>query len=251
VFDAIKFFQCIFLLIATPSLSFAQADIRYKFRGDRWEGTRPEPVSGFEVELLSATVNYTEPRQPLGETIHARFFLEKHYSAPHLLVRELDNRHYYWLDQVQPSLPWQPGRSNEYSWPTSAVIRPLGDLELHQLGIVVRLEQSTPKPMELVAPCILYQSSIVEAVNGYRFSLRLLRGGSDLKAQIFAESELGNPIWSIELGTRFADAPVTVVWPLDQKTSRGWYRLVVTGFSLGSGQSVSQVVRFYHEPLLR
>jgi hypothetical protein len=249
---AVGFTQSLlFTLLVLAAAASAAADTKYQPRGDRWEGILAEPVSGFEVELLSATIDYAEAPTPVAETFRLRFFLEKSHKTPHLVVRELSNRRYYWLDKVQPTSPWKPGLSNEYAWSTAPVIRPLGDLDISQLGVVVRLDQSKPSPMELVAPAVLFQSRPTQTVAGYRFVFKLVKGGNDLQAQVFADTDLQHPVWSLPLGKKLGETPIPAVWPVDASVARGWYRVVLSGISLGSGQKISQVVRFYHEPASR
>ncbi len=241
----------LFIFLAFATTASVSADIKYQPRGDHWEGTLAENVSGFEVELLSATVDYVEAPAPVAETFRLRFFLEKSHQTPHVVVRELSNRKYYWLDKVQPTLPWKAGFSNEYAWSTAPVIRPLGDLDISQLGVVVRLDGPTAKPVELIAPAVLFQSRAAEAVTGYRFVFKLVKGGNDLEAKVFADPDVQHPVWSQTLGKKLAEIPISAVWPVNASVARGWYRVVLTGISLGSGQKISQVVRFYHTPAPR
>jgi hypothetical protein len=246
---AVRFTPCLlFTLVAFAAMAATAAGIKYQPRGDRWEGTHAENVSGFEVELLSATVNHAEAPLPVAESFRLRFFLEEHYQTPHVVVRELSNRKYYWLDKVQPTSPWKPGANNEYSWSTAPVIRLLGDLDISQLGVVVRLDDPKAKPVEVIAPAILFQSRAADAITGYRFDFKLVKGGNDLEARVFADPDVQHPVWNETLGKKLAGTPVHAVWPVDSKTARGWYRIVLTGISLGTGQKISQVVRFYHKP---
>jgi hypothetical protein len=246
---AVRCAQSLLLIVlALVTTASVGADIKYQPRGDRWEGTLAENVSGFEVELLSATVDYAEAPAPVAEAFHLRFFLEKSYQTPHVIVRELSNRRYYWLDKVQPTSPWKPGLSNEYAWSTAPVIRPLGDLDISQLGVVVRLDGPAAKPVELIAPAVLFQSRSTETITGYRFVFKLVKGGNDLQASIFADTDLQHPVWSQTLGKKLGETPIHAVWPVNASVARGWYRVVLSGTSLGTGLKISQVVRFYHEP---
>ena len=238
------------LLMTAPPPAIS-ADAKYQPRGHHWEGVRSELVSGFNVELLSATVDYSERPVPLAEKFHVQFFLEKPRSEVYLVVRELDNLRYYWLDKVKPSSPWQQGFGNVFEWPTAAVIRPLG-LNITQLGVVTRLDSPEPKPEEKVAPAILFQAQPPEEIKGYRFVFKLLTDAKDVKAQVFSESDLQRPLWTRDLGKRSGQTPIEVVWPTNSPAiATGWYRVVLDGFSLGSGRKVSQVVQFYHQPRVR
>src|SRR5450631_2909365 len=71
----------------------AQEDLQYQKRANRYEGIKPKPVSGFDIELLSARVDFSDDPEKLGERFHARFFLERPAEV-HIVVRELDYKHF-------------------------------------------------------------------------------------------------------------------------------------------------------------
>src|ERR1017187_875945 len=87
------------------------ADLVYRDRGNRSEGIRPKPVGGAEVELISAMVDLDEDPQVLPEVLRIRFFLPS-LSQPFVTIRELNYRHFYWMDHLRPSSPWRPGFTN-------------------------------------------------------------------------------------------------------------------------------------------
>ena len=62
----------------------AQTDVDYRDRGDRYEGVRPRPVSGYDIELLSALVDSQEP----STALQARVKVLKKLSPP-LALSEL------------------------------------------------------------------------------------------------------------------------------------------------------------------
>ena len=59
---------------STNSTPF-QADLRYKDRGDRYEGIKGFPVSD-RIELLSAMVDYEEPTGQMPPYFRLKFFLK-------------------------------------------------------------------------------------------------------------------------------------------------------------------------------
>ena len=114
---------CLAVMLSFASVaSQAQEDLHYQKRANRYEGIRPKPVSGFDIELLSAQVDFADNPETLGERFHARFFL-KQPGDVYLVVRELDYQHYYWLDKVVPKSPWQPGFGNVFDWSTADVVQ--------------------------------------------------------------------------------------------------------------------------------
>lgn len=225
---------------------FAQANIEYQERANRYEGTKAKPVSGFDIELLSAHIVYQDDTSTMGERYQIRFFLNE-VRPVHLLVRELDYRHFYWLDQVKPESPWQIGFSNIYSWPTTDVIRHLNGLSLYDLGVVARLDDSEPRAEENVAPVLLYQSGYPVNVDGYAFVFRL-REEAKVKGTIYRESG-GDPIFEQDLGKQQGGRPFTFHWDLSgTPVLEGAYKLVLKGYVVSNNNPVAQVVHFYHRP---
>lgn len=49
------------LAVALPLLAQYDPKLQYQNRGNRHEGLRPKPVSGYDIELLSALVEHREP----------------------------------------------------------------------------------------------------------------------------------------------------------------------------------------------
>ena len=151
---------CIFLVVlgAPPPLLWAQLDLQYQQRGDRYEGIKPKPVSGYDIELISVLVDYQEPFESEGfpNRVKLRFYLDRDETV-HLTVRELDYRTYYWLDKVQPDEPWKQGIQNVFTWSADSVITNLNKqlkptLDLYELGALVRLDTPTSSTIENVAP---------------------------------------------------------------------------------------------------
>jgi hypothetical protein len=236
-------------LAGASACAEAQTQLQYQKRANRYEGVRARPVSGFDIELLAAQVAYTDDPEKMGERFQIRFFLT-HQRAVHLVVRELDYRHFYWLDKVEPESPWRAGFANVFSWSTAEVVRQLADLRISDLGVVVRLDRDTPSAIEEVAPALLYQSQFPTGIRGYTFHFRL-REDAMLRASIFKEAG-AQSIWSAPLARRTAGRPFSYRWDLAEGgAAEGSYRLVLSGYLLNTNDPVSQVVKFYHRPQVR
>jgi hypothetical protein len=236
-------------LVAGSPCAIGQDALDYQKRANRFEGLRAKPVSGFDVELLAAQVDFLDNPEKLGERFHVRFFL-KRPSEVYLVVRELDYQHYYWLDKVAPKSPWQPGFGNEFDWPTADVVQRLGDLRISDLGAVARLGRESPSAIEEVAPVLFYQSQLPAKVEGYVFRFRL-REDAKLKGAIY-KGEGGEPVFARDLGRQLGSRPFSFKWDAAASASaEGVYKLVLSGYLLDNNQKVSQVVQFYHRPVIR
>ena len=134
---------------------FAQANLQYQNRGNRYEGVKPAPVSGYEVELISAQAENKNSEQ-LSDRARISFYLDQPGDV-HVVVRERDYKTYYWMDRLQPSPAWRGGVRNVFEWPTG-VIASTG-LRLSDLGVVVRLNRPEPSLVESVAPALLDRSA--------------------------------------------------------------------------------------------
>jgi len=227
----------------------AQDALDYQKRANRFEGVRAKPVSGFDIELLAAQVDYLDNPDKLGERFHVRFFL-KRPGEVYLVVRELDYQHYYWLDKVAPRSPWQPGFGNEFDWPTTDVVQRLGDLRISDLGVVARLGRENPSAIEEVAPALFYQSQFPDKVEGYVFRFRI-REDAKLKGAIYKEGG-GEPVFVRDLGRQLGDRPFAFKWDAaSSHAAEGVYKLVLSGYLLDTNQKISQVVQFYHRPVVK
>ena len=222
----------------------AQEDLQYQKRANRYEGIKPKPVSGFDIELLSARVDFSDDPEKLGERFHARFFLERPAEV-HIVVRELDYKHFYWLDRVVAQSPWRPGFGNVFDWPTQEVVRQLDDLRISDLGVVARLEREGPSAVEKVAPVVFYQTQFPSKVTGYvfHFTAPRRRQGQGHRLQMAAS----NPVFSQDLGKQRGNRPFAFRWDVTSPpASEGLYKLVLSGYMLATNDPVSQVVQFYH-----
>lgn len=223
----------------------AQDDLQYQKRANRFEGIKPKPVSGFDVELLSAQIDYREELPKLGDRLRARFYLDQPRPV-NLVVRELDYKHYYWLDKVEPREPWRSGFGNLFEWPTGDVLKQLRGLQPYDLGVVARLDKPNPSADERVAPVVLYQSKLPQTAQGYVFYFRL-REESVVKAAIYPESGT-QAVFTQDFGRQAGGRPFAVKWAAGQSASAGRYRLVLRGHVSSTNDPIVQVVRFYHQP---
>jgi hypothetical protein len=236
-----------FLLI--PTVLHAQAELEYQNRGDRFEGVRPRPVSGYDIELISALVDYRDPAPDVKDHLRVKFFLASP-AAVHLTIRELDVKHYYWLDRARPSQPWKPGFGNEFSWATDVVLRKLDrHVALYELGVVARLGRQEPAADERVAPVILFHSSAPNAVTGYIFAFKT-NGDARVSCAIYKSETHDRPLFSEAPLRPRGGRPFAVHWDAS-KADPGDYRLVITGYFLDTNQPLYQTVRFVHQPKAR
>lgn len=235
-------------LLIVPLPLWADPSLDYQNRGDRFEGVKPKPVSGYDIEVISVLADYQEPAAQLPDQLRVGFYLQSQ-SPVHLTVREQDYRLYYWLDRVKPAKDWQIRSVNEYTWPTGAVLRQLDPkLSLYELGVLIRLGRDTPAENEDIAPAILYHAQLPEKLNGYLFTMKT-NGDTRLSCKILRgkeQAELMTQTFRRLPGGR----PFTVRW--DAKgVQEGQYTLVCNGYFLDTNQPLRQTVRFFHRPTAR
>ena len=236
-------------LALAVSSAVAQENLQYQRRGNRNEGIKPKPVAGYDIELLSARVDDRADLANLGAMLAFRFFLKERADV-YPLVRELEDKHNYVLDNVQPSKPWRVGYGNVFEWPTSVVLARLSSVKPSDLGIVVRLVRATPSVEESVAPVVFYQSPAPPAVYGYLFSFRL-RDDAAITARIFRDGE-DREVFSQRFSRQSGGRPFTVKWDFaNVAVPEGRYRVVLTGYFLDSNKPIQQTVKFYHKPEIR
>ena len=235
-------------VLLAPLPLWADANLDYQNRGDRFEGIKPKPVSGYDIELLSVLVDYQEPSDQLPDQLRVAFHLPIR-TAVQLTVREQDYKLYYWLDQIKPATPWQPNALNEFTWPTGAVLRQLDQkLNLYDLGVLVRLGRDTPAKNEDIAPAILYHAQPPDKINGYLFTMKT-NGDARLSCKMFRGKE------SAELMTQTfrripGGRPFTVRWDAGN-AKEGRYVLACNGYFLDTNQHLGQTVQFFHRPTVR
>lgn len=232
------------LVATTALLSQYEPHLLYQDRGDRHEGLQPSPVGGFDVELISALMEYREDVQGWPERLRLRFYLADRVEV-HVTVRELEYRWHYWLDKVRPAEPWKQGTYNEYSWPSQTVLRETS-LEMYDLGAVVRLRKEGSSNEEWVAPALLYHSSIPggREVDHYRFTLKV-NGNAQVTCKF---DRNGKEVHARPQNREIAGKPFTVRFP-SAGQPEGWYRLVLSGSFESDPSGLTKTVHFYHRQL--
>jgi hypothetical protein len=235
------------LLVVWASSTLGEMHLQYRSRGNRFEGIRSKPVSGFDIELISAGVDYKEEGKQMPERLQVQVYLAQP-SQVHLTVRELDYKYYYWMDNVQPAKPWRPGFDNVFDWPSREVIQQLGEIHMYDLGVVARLDNTEPSLVERVAPVIFYHSQVPAHVQGYVFTFRT-NGDARLTCEVYDEGSV-KPVFTHQIHRQPGGRAFTVRWDSSQ-AAEGSYRLVVRGFFLETSVPINQTVSFYHQPTLR
>ncbi|TKB59300.1 MAG: hypothetical protein E8D48_16475, partial [Nitrospira sp.] len=216
-------------VLVAPLPLWADANLDYQNRGDRFEGLKPKPVSGYDIELISVLADYQEPSTQLPDQLRVGFYLQSQ-TPVHLTVREQDYRLYYWLDRVTPPKGWQAKSVNEYSWPTASVLRQLDQkLNPYELGVLVRLGRDTPGENEDIAPAILYHAQLPDKIGGYLFTMKT-NGDARLGCKVYRGKE------SRELMTQAfrrlpGGRPFTVRWDA-AGAQEGQHTLVCNGYFL-------------------
>ncbi len=238
----------VLVVFLVPLPLWADANLDYQNRGDRFEGVKPKPVSGYDIEVISVLADYQEPSTQLPDQLRVGFYLQS--QAPvHLTVREQDYRLYYWLDKVKPAKGWQTKSVNEYSWPTAAVLRQLDQkLNPYELGVLIRLGRETPAENEEIAPAILYHAQPPDKIGGYLFTMKT-NGDARLSCKVLRGKE------STELMTQAfrripGGRPFTVRWDATG-AQEGQYALICNGYFLDTNQHLGQTIRFFHKQTVR
>ncbi|HBA72077.1 MAG: hypothetical protein A2X82_02700 [Geobacteraceae bacterium GWC2_55_20] len=237
------FVLCTFVLL-TPFL--AHAGFEYQYRGNRYEGVRPKPVAGYDIELISTLVSSNENFNHMPDRLKMKFYLPKP-SQVYLTVRELDYKSYYWMDKINPSAPWSPGFSNCFEWSTEDVLKQLRGMNIADLGALARLDRQEPSALERVAPIILYSSQLPTKADEYLFTFKT-SADARLNCSIYREGGT-LALYSINLSRQRGGRPFVFRWN-SSKAARGAYRVVIKGYFLDSNAAIGQAVSFYHEPLV-
>jgi hypothetical protein len=221
--------------------------MQYQDRGNRYEGIKSRPVSGYNIELISARVDYKEKTEQMPKWFKVKFYLKK-ASKVYLTVRELDYKHYYWMDKVQLSKVWAQGFDNIFEWPTDVVIQQLDEIKMYSLGVVVRLKNPKPSMAEQVAPVILYYSHVPTTIEGYLFTFKT-NAEARLTCSISKASEAG-PVFTRTFRRQRGGRPFTVRWN-SSLAQEGPYQLLITGYFLETSDFIDQTVRFFHQPVVK
>ena len=236
------------LLLVVPLSVWAASELDYQNRGDRFEGARPKPVSGYDIELISVLVDYQEPADQLPDQLHIKFHLPGQTSV-HLIVREQDFRLFYWLDRVKPAKEWQAKSANEFTWSTEAVLRQLDHkLNMYELGVLIRLQKETPARLEDIAPAILYHAKPPEKIGGYLFTMKT-NGDARLSCKLYREGA-ADPLTTQSFSKILGGRPFTVRWDAGG-AQEGQYSLACDGYFLDNSQPVRQTIKFFHKPTVK
>jgi hypothetical protein len=238
----------VLVVFLVPLPLWADANLDYQNRGDRFEGVKPKPVSGYDIEVISVLADYQEPSTQLPDQLRVGFYLQRE-TPVYLTVREQDYRLYYWLDRVTPAKGWQAKSVNEYIWPTKPVLRELDQkLNPYELGVLIRLGRDTPTENEEIAPAILYHAQPPAKISGYLFTMKT-NGDARLSCRILRGKE------STEFMTQAfrrlpGGRPFTVRWDA-AGAQEGQYSLVCKGYFLDTNEELNQTVSFFHRPTVR
>jgi len=235
-------------LLTFPLNSWADNHLTYQNRGTYYEGIKPKPVSGYDIELISVLADYREPTTSLPEELKIQFYLPEDTDV-HITVRELDYQQFYWLDKVTPAASWSEGFGNTFTWSTGPVLQDLkGSMNMYDLGVLTRLGQSTPASIEHIAPAVFYHTSPPAAVTGYWFTLKP-NGRALVKCAVYPK-EADEAIWSRTFRRKPAGQPYSVNWDASE-APEGSYFFLVTGYFLDSNQPINQTINFYHKPSVK
>jgi hypothetical protein len=230
----------VLLLAALPLLAQYDPALEYQDRGNRHEGLKPKPVSGYDVELLSALVDYREASPGWPPTLHLKFYLPAAEPVFVTVRQPRPKTAYYWLDKVTPPAPWRPRAFNEFTWPTEPVLRNLTKVTLDDLGAVVRLRQEDPSRQETIAPAALFHTQPPKAVSGYRFTFKT-NGTAFVTGKIYRGDKV---VYQRPQNQEKAGSPFTLDWDT-QGQPEGEYRLELSGY-FSDNTEVDKDVLFYH-----
>ena len=228
------------LLAALPLLAQYDPALQYQNRGNRFEGLKPKPVSGYDIEVLSALIDYREPSLKWPETLRLRFYLPAAEPVFVTVRQPRPKTAYYWLDKISPPSPWRPRAFNEFTWPTAPVLRNLTSVTLDDLGVVVRLHQQDPSKRETIAPAALFHTQPPQTVDGYRFTFKT-NGTAHVTCKIYRGDK---EVHQRPKNRERAGSPFTVSWE-SQGQPEGEYRLALSGYFDDNTPLAKEVV-FYH-----
>jgi hypothetical protein len=231
----------ILLLTALPLLAQYDPALQYQNRGNRYEGLKPKPVSGYDVELLSALVDYREPSPTWPETLRLEFYLPADEPVFVTVRQPRPKTAYSWLDKVMPPTPWRPRALNEFTWPTEPVLRNLTKMTLDDLGVVVRLRREDPGRSETIAPAALFHTKPPMAANGYRFTFKT-NGSAHVTCRIFRGDK---EVYQRPQNQEKAGSPFTLSWDT-RGQPEGEYRLALSGYFDGDNTQLAKEIDFYH-----
>lgn len=244
----------VLLLLGLPQVAAGQ--LEYGPRGDRSEGIKPQPIAAYDIELVSARADYTEEAAELPSRLRFKFYLEEPADA-YVTVRELDYRHFYWLDNVEPTAPWRAGFDNDFAWSTRDVLGSLNQILMYDLGVVVRLDSPEARSTERIAPAIFYHSEVPATIEGYLFTFRT-GGTAFVMCTIYGEPP-SDVLFTRTIPRQPEGRPFTIRWDSTRRrdgttgapVAPGWYSLVVSGYFLDTNDPFRHSIRFYHQPAVQ
>lgn len=228
------------LLTALPLLAQYDPALQYQNRGNRYEGLKPKPVSGYDIEVLSALIDYREPSPTWPETLRLKFYLPAAEPVFVTVRQPRPKTAYYWLDKIAPPAPWRPRAFNEFAWPTKPVLRNLTSVTLDDLGVVVRLRQQDPSRKETIAPAALFHTQAPPAASGYRFTFKT-NGTAHVTCKVYRGDK---EVYQRPQNRERAGSPFTVSWK-SQGQPEGEYRLALSGY-FDDNTQLAKEVTFYH-----
>jgi hypothetical protein len=229
------------LLVALPLLAQYDPKLQYQDRGNHYEGLKTRMVSGYDIELVSALVDWHEPSTAWPEKLHLKFYLPSAEPAFVTVRQPRPKDTFYWLDKVTPPAPWRAGALNEFAWPTEPVLRNLPLAVLDDLGVVVRLQQESPSKEEAIAPAALFHTQPPSAASAYRFTFKT-NGAAHLSATIYKDNQ---PVYQRPQNQEKAGSPFTIRWDT-QGHPEGEYRLKLSGYFDNDNTLLSKEILFYH-----
>jgi hypothetical protein len=236
----VRILAALVLLGALPLLAQIDSALQYQNRGDRYEGLKPKPVSGYDIELLSALVDWRESGAGWPATLRLKFYLPAEDRVFVTVRQPRPKTTYYWLDKVKPPSPWRRSAFNEYAWPTEPVLRKLPSVTLDDLGAVVRLRQADPSKREAVAPAALYSLRPPAIADGYRFTFKT-NGTAFVTCTIYRGDQ---KVFQRPQNRERAGSPFTLDWETRGQPD-GEYRLALSGYFDDNTPLVKEIV-FHH-----
>lgn len=226
------------LLAALPLLAQYDSTLQYQKRDNRYEGLKPKPVSGYDIELLSALVEHSEPFSKWPLKMYLKFYLPAADKVSLTVRQPRPKTAYYWLDKVTSS--WTPKAFNEFSWPTATVLKNLSQVTPDDLGVVVRLGEDGPSKIETIAPAALFQARAPTAATGYRFIFKT-NGRAYVTVKIYRGDK---EVYLRRQNEEKAGSPFTLAWDAG-KEPQGDYRLVLSGY-FSDNTRLAKEVLFHH-----
>lgn len=230
----------VLLLTALPLLAQYDPALQYQNRGNRYEGLKPKPVSGYDIELLSALVAYSEPSPTWPQTLRLKFYLPAAEPVFVTVRQPRPKTTYYWLDKVVPPAPWRPRAFNEFTWPTAPVLRNLPSVTLDDLGVVVRLRQQDPSKEETIAPAALFHTQPPSTASGYRFTFKT-NGTAHVICKIYRGDK---EVYQRPQNQEKAGSPFTLSWETKGQPESD-YRIELSGY-FDDNTPLAKEVLFHH-----